>query len=206
MKTIKVTGKARIKVHPDVTRIVPTEKRKTVVRDDLERQVLEPLYKSPAEADNKVYIFAEADLLSPKIQNTLLKMLDGDALYFGNEGASQEAFSVDCSKVSVVLLGAFEKLHRKKDLANAPSIGFAADPGEKSPDTAPSAEISYDDLISAGMRREIAGRINRLVALEELSVSDYETILEKNLLGDLEKGGRKVEIDSACVRQLAEEE
>ncbi|MBQ4506281.1 MAG: AAA family ATPase [Firmicutes bacterium] len=141
---------------------------------------------------------------SALIQNTLLKMLDGDALYFGNEGVAQEAFSVDCSKISVVLLGAFEKLHQKKDRTNTPSIGFAVGPRDIS-ETVPSAEISYDDLISSGMRREIAGRINRLIALEELSVSDYETILEKNLLGDLEKDGRKVVIDGAGVRQLAEE-
>ena len=62
--------------HPDVTVVSPTEGRKTVSKENVERQVLEPLYKSPTEADNKVYIFPDADTLSPIVQNSLLKTLE----------------------------------------------------------------------------------------------------------------------------------
>ena len=62
--------------HPDVTVVSPTGNRKTVGKGDVEEQVLEPLYKSPTEADNKVYIFPDADTLSPAVQNSLLKTLE----------------------------------------------------------------------------------------------------------------------------------
>ena len=62
--------------HPDVTKVSPTGSRKTVGKDDLEQQVMEPLYKSPTEADNKVYVFPDADTLSPILQNKLLKSIE----------------------------------------------------------------------------------------------------------------------------------
>lgn len=62
--------------HPDVTAVGPTGGRKTIGKGDVEQQVMEPLYKSPTEADNKVYLFSDADALSPIIQNMLLKTLE----------------------------------------------------------------------------------------------------------------------------------
>ncbi len=62
--------------HPDVTKVSPTGSRKTIGKEDLEQQVLEPLYKSPTEADNKVYVFSDADTLSPVVQNKLLKSIE----------------------------------------------------------------------------------------------------------------------------------
>ena len=41
--------------HPDLTRVIPSDGRKTVSRDDLTQQVMDSLYKSPTEAANKVY-------------------------------------------------------------------------------------------------------------------------------------------------------
>ncbi|MBQ4371031.1 MAG: AAA family ATPase [Firmicutes bacterium] len=149
---------------------------------------------------------------SALLQSTLLKMLDGDMLSFGAEDALHPAFSVDCDKVSVVLLGTFEKLLEKR--ARAPrSIGFGAaavDAGSSAAEAA-SCEterrgISYADLIGAGMRREIAGRIGRIAALDPLSVSDYRNILELSIMAPLEMGdGPIVEIDEASAELLAEE-
>ena len=62
--------------HPDLVRVGPTGGRKTVSVADVRTQVLEPLYKSPTEAANKVYLFPEADSLSPQIQNALLKSIE----------------------------------------------------------------------------------------------------------------------------------
>ena len=63
-------------LHPDVVRITPTGGRKTLSVNDVRRQALEQLYKSPTEAENKVFLFADADALSPQIQNTLLKPIE----------------------------------------------------------------------------------------------------------------------------------
>lgn len=54
-------------------------------------------------------------------------MLDGDVIEFGKEGGRKEFF-VDGSKVSVVLLGAFEALLQSKGRKNSAGIGFGAAP------------------------------------------------------------------------------
>ena len=132
------------------------------------------------------------------LQNDLLKMMDGDVIEFGEEN-KKNALTVDCSKVSVVMLGAFEKLLEGKS-QSAKHIGFgtaprAADGGHK--------EISYEDLINGGMRREIAGRVNRIVALGPLSVDDYKSILMGPVLFDVQESfKRKVNIDSVAADAL----
>ena len=62
--------------HPDLLRVAPTGGRKTVSVNDVRQQVMEPLFKSPTEAENKVFLFDNADALSPQIQNTLLKSIE----------------------------------------------------------------------------------------------------------------------------------
>lgn len=76
--------KVQAGVHPDIVRVSPTGKRKTVGIEDVRDQVLEGLFKSPTEAENKVYVFPDADTLSPKIQNALLKTIEeppGDVMF-----------------------------------------------------------------------------------------------------------------------------
>lgn len=137
------------------------------------------------------------------VQNSLLKMMDGDLIEFGSEDSSKKAFQVDCSHVSVVLLGAFEHLLRDKSQRKG-GIGFGAD--THTTYSCADTDISYDDLIEAGMRREIAGRIQRIVSLRPLSVADYKTILMGPILDDLQSGGKyKIEIDSQSADLLAKQ-
>lgn len=136
-------------------------------------------------------------------QNSLLKMLDGDVIEFGSDDNRVKAFSVDCSRVSVVILGAFEKLLSAKN-RRAAGIGFGA--GIKKEYNYGNSRITAEDLIEAGMRREIAGRINRIAMLTPLSASEFESILTGPLLRDLEQLGRcRIDIDESSVRLLAEE-
>lgn len=136
-------------------------------------------------------------------QNSLLKMLDGDVIEFGKEDGRKE-FSVDCSKVSVVLLGAFEKLMQRKSGKNSGGIGFGATPRVECDYS--NTEITYADLIDAGMRREIAGRINRIVPLQPLDIADYEAILTSSVLKDMQSSiNRKIDIDEGSVNYLAEQ-
>ena len=113
------------------------------------------------------------------------------------------AFSVDCSRVSVVMLGAFETLLTAKTASKAKHIGFGA-----APEAAPPShkDITYDDLIRAGTRREIAGRVNRIVAMSVLGASDYKRILMGPVLSDLEKSFRcRIILDDAAADMLAEQ-
>lgn len=66
----------RKKLHPDVTRVIPDGKKKTVSIENIREQVLKNLYVSPTEAAAKVYIFPDADTLSVQIQNALLKTIE----------------------------------------------------------------------------------------------------------------------------------
>lgn len=135
------------------------------------------------------------------VQNSLLKMLDGDVIEFGQEDNSRKAFSVDCSHVSVVLLGAFERLLENKG-RNSGGIGFGS-PVRKECDYS-NTIITHDDLIDAGTRREIAGRINRIVSLRSLSVEDYRAILMGPVLEDLQNSRKcRIQIDPQYVDSLA---
>ena len=68
--------KLKAGVHPDVIRVKPEKDRKTVSVDAVRALVLDSLYIAPNEADNKVYIFYNAQELSPLIQNALLKTVE----------------------------------------------------------------------------------------------------------------------------------
>lgn len=117
------------------------------------------------------------------VQNNLLKMLDGDVIDFGQEDGNRKPFSVDCSRVSVVLLGAFERLMEGKSRRSG-GIGFGS-PIRRQCGYG-NTEITHADLIAAGMRREFAGRLNRIVALRPLSLEDYRAILLGPVLDGLQ--------------------
>ena len=105
--------------HPDLTRVVPTEGRKTVSKNDLESQVLEPLYKSPTESDNKVFLFPEADTLSPILQNTLLKSIEEppeDAMFLFLCETRESLLPTVISRLTEYPLGdVFSAVGREKD-------------------------------------------------------------------------------------------
>lgn len=86
---------------------------------------------------------------------------------------SNSALSVDCAGVSVVMLGAFSRLRERKAIGQK-HIGFGTA-------TAPAGDIqaeaiTVDDLIEYGMRAELAGRINRIVCMDPLTVQDLVRI------------------------------
>lgn len=136
------------------------------------------------------------------VQNELLKLMDGDVIQFGDDG-NRAGFEVDCSRVSVVLLGAFETLLDGKSRRTG-GLGFGAKPRQTC--DYGNTTITYDDLITAGMRREIAGRVNRIVSLRPLSISDYRAILTGPVLDDLQMPGKlRIEIDAATVDRLAKQ-
>ncbi len=109
-----------------------------------------------------------------KIQNELLKIMDGDTLAFVDESDRNKKITVDCSGISIVLCGSFERMLQERTEASG-SIGFCQPEREESR----IAECSEEDLIQYGnVRREIAGRINQIVALNTLGAEDFEAIIQ----------------------------
>ena len=112
-----------------------------------------------------------------KIQNELLKIMDGDTLTFVDEGDRNKKISVDCSGISIVLCGSFERMLQERTEASG-GIGFCQPEREESR----IAECSEEDLTQYGnVRREIAGRINQIVALNTLGAEDFEAIMESEM-------------------------
>ena len=180
------------------------------------RDIFEGIPAGDIEARGRIIVLDEADKIccetamgaggtnyNSLVQNNLLKMLDGDIIEFGNEDNSRKAFKVDCSHVSVVLLGAFEYLLKKKS-ENRGGLGFGS--ASRIRCDYSNTKIFYEDLIAAGMRREIAGRINRIVLLHSLSVSDYRALLTGPIMEELQSMGHcRIRIDDHSADLLSKE-
>lgn len=111
------------------------------------------------------------------VQNELLKLMDGDTLTFVDDNNKGKKITVDCSGVSVVLCGSFERMLQEKTQASG-GIGFCQ--SEKMESRI--AECTEQDLIQYGnIRREIAGRISQIVTLDTLDADDFEKILESEM-------------------------
>ena len=139
---------------------------------------------------------------SALVQGELLKMFDGDTVEFESANSSSPNRIIDCSRISFVMLGAFEKVFDRKK-TDSRRIGFNRD---QNPDNKENSEVSPELLLSSGMRRELLGRINRIVFLDPLTVEDYETILSDNIIHDFqEQYGYKIRINKKTVRDFAEQ-
>ena len=142
-------------------------------------------------AEHLVIVVDEADkMLEPaiasggtdvarRVQNELLKLMDGDTLTFvsDNNNDKSKKITVDCSGVSVVLCGSFETMLQTKADSSS-SIGFLQSEKKESRVT----ECNEKDLIKYGnVRREIAGRISQIVTLDALTATDFEAIMESDM-------------------------
>ena len=140
-------------------------------------------------AEHLVLVIDESDkMMEPKvasggtdyakmIQNELLKVMDGDTLTFTDEKNRDTKTTINCSGVSVVLCGSFERMLQAKS-ESSESIGF----GRREKKESVVAECTEEDLIQYGnVRREIAGRISQIVTLDTLDGDDFEKILESEM-------------------------
>ena len=167
----------------------------------------------PAIREKSILVFDEFDkLLEPKsttgmnvtetIQNELLKLFDHDILFYGPENANDEPMTIDCRNISVILLGAFEKLLKSKSTAHA-AVGFGAQQRGKTL-TYAETEITLDDLLAhTEIRPEIAGRIDRVVSMNPLTVQDHYRILLKYVDSIKQRTGTNVTIDPAVLQKIA---
>ncbi len=165
-------------------------------------------------AEHLVLVIDESDkMMEPKvasggtdyakmIQNELLKLMDGDTLTFTDEKNRDTKTTINCSGVSVVLCGSFERMLQAKS-ESSESIGF----GRREKTESVVAECTEEDLIQYGnVRREIAGRISQIVTLDTLDADDFEKILESEMspIQKMEKAHNvSLSIDKESRRKLA---
>ena len=163
------------------------------------------------EAEEAIIVFDEFDkLCEPKmgsggtnhsftVQNEMLKLIEGTTVRLKN-------FSVDTSKISFVFCGSFECLtEMKTDSESEQSIGFGGKLQKKE------AHLVYENVLQpsdfvkyAGMRQEIAGRINQIVQLSPMTAEAYKEILNDDQLSPLHQLERQYGIKLSLDRDTAE--
>ena len=112
---------------------------------------------------------------SRAIQNEFLKVMDGDEVTFVPEESGKNPVSIDCSNISFVFCGSFETLRENRCSANS-GIGFGQN---RKSDSKEDRNLTEEDLIEYGnVRREIAGRIQQIVVLDDLDATDFEQIMK----------------------------
>ena len=165
-----------------------TRKRCILVLDEWDK-CLEPQYGS------------NGTNYSDLLQNQMLALFDHQTLFFGSEDRERDSFSVDTSSVSIVLLGAFERLLEAKS-RDTKSLGFGSDIHQKC--TYANTEITADDLLKyTCIREEIVGRIDRIVTLKPLTVQDYMRIMVLHIEELSKKMRTPIDIDSQSLAMIA---
>ncbi|MCI7812952.1 MAG: AAA family ATPase [Lachnospiraceae bacterium] len=174
------------------------------------------------EAEKCVIVFDEFDkFCEPKFgsggtnhsltgQNELLKLIEGSKIFFPANGGKPD-LEIDSSKISFVFCGSFECLtEMKADAESSVSIGFGGNIEKTDAHSVYESQISQDDLVKyAGVRQEIAGRINQIVQLSAMTAEDYKTILSDRQISPLyqleRQYGVKLLLDTSTRQQLAKE-
>ncbi len=72
--------KAKENIHPDIITISKPEDKKHFVKDDVKKMVADA-YLTPNEADTKVFIVKDMQLMTEESQNLLLKILEEPPVY-----------------------------------------------------------------------------------------------------------------------------
>ena len=144
--------------------------------------------EAPSLASRLVIVIDEADkLFEPaigsggtdhgrKIQNELLKIMDGDTVTFTDDNGKEPPCTINCQNVSLVFCGTFEFMGNQKT-DDSKQIGFVSANPANSTDI-PDASCQADDYIRyANVRRELMGRIDQIVTLDPLTAADFLAIL-----------------------------
>lgn len=167
---------------------IPPECRSRIiiVLDEFDK-LLEPQYSS------------HGTNYSDMVQNQLLRLFNGDILVF----AGEDGFSADSSGISIVLLGAFQNLTDKKK-RNSASIGTIGFERQSHIDYINgNSEITIEDLIDFGMRRELAGRITRITCMNPLSIEDLTNIGQQEVKKLEQQFQRKITVDYSVILDLS---
>lgn len=176
--------------------------------------------ENPEEADHLLVVVDEADKLfepavgsngtdfSRKLQNEFLKLMDGDTVNFVTEERNEtKNLTVNCQNVSFVFCGSFETLLENKHRKPV-RLGFSGG-AEAEEEDREEVVFTEEDLIEHGnVRREIAGRIQQITDVDQLTEQDFEEILKSKRdispIHQMEKTYRmRITVDEATRHMLA---
>ena len=160
---------------------------------------------------NYIVVFDESDKLfqprfdrgganvSADIASEFLKLVDGMKIQ-GRGGAS-----FDTSKMTFIFCGSFgTKAEEISEAESSTGFGF----GQKSEKhVAYERKLTIQDLIDAGVIRELASRAIRICHVRPLSLDDYIHLLEDHTGSPVklleQKKGVKLNVSEDCIRRIA---
>lgn len=130
------------------------------------------------------------------VQNELLKVLEGDMVHFEGDKTVQgeQSLDLDTSNISFVFLGSFEMMVNAKS-QKPHALGFGAVTSGESFDGYNSVFTQEDLVEYANVRTEIAGRINNIVQLHEMTEEDYLRILSDKKISPLKRLSKDYHVD-----------
>lgn len=169
------------------------------------------------KAQNGILIIDEIDkkfkkdpygISSTEVINSLLKIMDRDVVEvsLGSHGAQKVLF--DTSKLTIVFMGAFEDLYKKRDEKNNKrSLGFGA---EFKDEQVSSTKVTRQELIDYGVSAEWLGRVGLVTttdrldkeALKDILLSSKESPI-KEVKEYFETRGRKITFSKGVIDELA---
>ena len=135
---------------------------------------------------------ASKENVSYSIQAELLKVIEGTEINVSK--ADHDPVVIDSSKISFVFLGAFLSLQEKKEKP----YGFSAchqDIKDK--------RITIDDIIKFGLRPELAGRIESICLMNDLTEEDLYAICMNSCYGPAAKLGRQYSKEITMTEETA---
>ena len=124
--------------------------------------------------------------------NQFLLLLEHKPLSFSPNSNRDTAYTVDTSKTSIILCGAWENLMQQKDDTSG-GIGFGAAP-KKQHDYS-NTSLTTEDFIQYGVRREICGRITDFCMLSPMTVADFRRILDTESLSPIARIAKEYKIE-----------
>lgn len=160
---------------------------------------------SAREQKHLIIVLDEADKLfeggsergcGQVVQNELLKVLEGDMVHFEGDNMLQgeQSLDLDTSNISFVFLGSFEMMvNAKRQKPHA--LGFGAAISGETFDGYNSVFTQEDLVEYANVRTEIAGRINNIVQLHEMTEEDYLRILSDKRISPLKRLSKDYRVD-----------
>ncbi len=164
------------------------------------------------EAD-KFFFTGNKTADAANVQSDFLKLLDSDT--FTIDTGDNKTETIDVSKTLFLFSGAcsgIAEVVKKNHKLNSVGIGFR-DSSIENPDYSDLMSlVNLDDLISYGMLRELASRINTVVSFPVLCKEDYKVLITGKGNTSLEKFRRlfegygvTLEISSEAVDFISEE-
>tara|TARA_B100000700_G_scaffold267699_1_gene307745 strand:- start:10335 stop:11603 length:1269 start_codon:yes stop_codon:yes gene_type:complete len=162
--------------------------------------ILQGLYKKAdydiEKAERGIILLDEFDKLAnvkssesvgtTSVQEELLKIIEGGEYSIpvsGTRHRSDDMFTINTKNILFICCGAFENIYEtveKRLNKNSSNIGFSADVNTKVDNKYTLLnEITNEDFLSYGLKKEILGRIPVKTYVKELSLKDYIDILTK---------------------------